>query len=157
MEFPLSLPDFLKIKGSTDTTMHMELPKNEFDNARFTQSIPLTVILLLMSDYQILKEMYGQGFVDQLEKELKNILVETTTANTGMHVEVFKVAPGEMALFIPHTAPSADIAYEYKLKSQNGLKQTMFRHTGLGIDLGMGYADVDSFEDSPQKKDFVLP
>lgn len=134
--------------------MHMELPKNFFSSFKATPQSPVMVTLILISDYQVLKEMYGNGFVDQLEKELKEILIQTAKAHTdSRNIQLLEVGPGEIALFLPHTQSPADTAYEYKLKAQNGLKSTMFRHTGLGIELGMGYATVTSMDELFRKKD----
>jgi diguanylate cyclase (GGDEF)-like protein len=103
------------------------------------------LILIAIKDYFILKEMYGQGFIDQLQYELKEALAITANDNNDCHdMEVLSVGPGEVAFIIPRKNALADIAYEYKLKAQNGLKRTMFNHTGLGIDLGMGFATVES-------------
>ncbi len=103
------------------------------------------LILIAIKDYFILKEMYGQGFIDQLQYELKEALAITASDNNDCgDMEVISVGPGEVAFVIPRKNALADIAYEYKLKAQNGLKRTMFNHTGLGIDLGMGFASVES-------------
>jgi EAL domain-containing protein (putative c-di-GMP-specific phosphodiesterase class I)/GGDEF domain-containing protein len=103
------------------------------------------LILIAIKDYFILKEMYGQGFIDQLQHELKEALAITANDNNDCRdMEVLSVGPGEVAFVIPRKSALADIAYEYKLKAQNGLKRTMFNHTGLGIDLGMGFASVES-------------
>tara|TARA_Y100001954_G_scaffold43747_2_gene45494 strand:+ start:39837 stop:42017 length:2181 start_codon:yes stop_codon:yes gene_type:complete len=96
------------------------------------------LILIAIKDYSILKEMYGISFIEQLEFELKQIL--TDSENTSNDNTLQHVGPGEMAILIPHKGNAADLAYKYKIQAQNGLKKTMYRQTGLGIDLGMGYA-----------------
>ena len=114
-----------------------------------TSNDGLSLILIAIKDYYILKEMYGNSFIDQLESKLSESLTEAVDENNVLYpgAEVMHVGPGEIAFVTPQSASSADLAYEYKLKAQNGLKQIMFRQTGLGIDLGMGYANIHSSRD----------
>lgn len=121
--------------------MHMELPGEALSKKRFSSNNSFTLILIAIKDYYILKEMYGASFIEQLEFELKQILT-LSASNTG-EVEVLSVGPGEVAFLSPQKSSPADAAYEFKIQAQNGLKKTMFRQTGLGIDLGMGYATFD--------------
>lgn len=144
------------LQTEEETAMHMELPTHFFADERLVTHTPLNIIVIHINDYQILKEMYGQGFIDQLEKELKEIVVETAHTNGDCTAtQVLNVSPGEVALIVPRKAPPADIAYEYKVKAQNGLKQTMFSQTGLGIELGMGYATLESIDSSPNNDCFA--
>ncbi|MBU4378989.1 MAG: GGDEF domain-containing protein [Pseudodesulfovibrio sp.] len=103
-----------------------------------------TLVLIAIKDYFILNEMYGQGFIQQLEHELKEAIASTAHENNDCrHMEAISVGPGQVSFIVPRTNAPADIAYEYKLKAQNGLKRTMFNHTGIGIDLGMGFATLE--------------
>ncbi|MEF2231942.1 MAG: bifunctional diguanylate cyclase/phosphodiesterase [Pseudodesulfovibrio sp.] len=122
--------------------MHMEVSGRRRDECPLA-SCDYTLILLAIKDYHILKEMYGQGFIEQLVHELKETLHESVSNNLDIaEKEVFHTGPGEVAFIAPQTSSPADLAYEFKIKAQNGLKQTMYRQTGLGIDLGMGYATI---------------
>ncbi len=115
-----------------DTTGHRQIPTNEF-----------VLILIAIKDYHILREMYGQGFIDQLVHELQATLSAFICHDNDLPgTEIFLAGLGEVAFVLPQNDSPADIAYEYKIKAQEGLKQTMYRQTGLGIDLGMGYATL---------------
>ncbi|WP_419787997.1 GGDEF domain-containing protein [Pseudodesulfovibrio sp.] len=122
--------------------MHMEVSTQRRDNPRITTR-DYTLILISIKDYHILREMYGQGFIDQLVHELRALLREWVSRDIdSKEKDVFATGPGEVAFITPQTTSPADLAYEFKIKAQNGLKQTMYRQTGLGIDLGMGYATI---------------
>lgn len=118
-------------------------------NGAFRGAVPahtdFALVLISIKDYYILNEMYGQGFIDQLESELRDTLTLTASEKNGStSVEAMNVGPGEVAFMVPQISAPADMAYEYRLQAQNGLKKTMYRQTGLGIDLGMGYATISS-------------
>jgi len=142
------LGKILKNWNATDqrTAMHMELPGSILASERFTLSKEYTLILIGIKDYYILKEMYGQGFIEQLEFELQENL--NKAINESFEAEAIAVAPGEVAFIVPQDSAPADIGYRYKIHAQDSLKKTMFRQTGLGIDLGMGYAAIDINQDS---------
>jgi EAL domain-containing protein (putative c-di-GMP-specific phosphodiesterase class I)/GGDEF domain-containing protein len=126
-----------------EADMHLELPDGILSDTRLAIPGGFALVLIAIKDYAILREMYGQGFIDQLQHELKETLSATANENNDCHdTEVLAVGPGEVCLIVPQKNAPADIAYEYKLKAQNGLKRTMFNHTGLGIDLGMGFAGI---------------
>ncbi len=123
----------------------MELNSQIYAGDRVTQISSAALIIIAIKDYYILNEMYGQSFIDQLEHELKETLEKTLHENNECcDIEVFKIGPGEFSFIVSQNANPADIAYKYKLQAQNGLKTTMFRQTGLGIDLGMGYASTET-------------
>lgn len=126
--------------------MHTELPQLLMGNERCGTSSQIALILIAIKDYSIFKEMYGINFIDQLEFELKQIL--TDSENIHKEDVLQHVGPGEMAILIPHNGNVADLAYKFKIQAQNGLKKTMYRQTGLGIDLGMGYALLNKGSDS---------
>lgn len=134
------------------TWAHPDVTDNLSHNHRSSQIIQsgypntdFALILITIKDYYILNEMYGQGFVDQLERELKETLSLTASENNGtVPIEAMEVGPGEVAFMVPLVTAPADMAYEYRLQAQNGLKKTMYRQTGLGIDLGMGYATINA-------------
>jgi diguanylate cyclase (GGDEF)-like protein len=136
--------------NSQEATMHMELPRAK------KKTLPgvgteCILILITIKDYHVLKEMYGQGFIDQVVHELRAILDESVSHDhTLPETEVFLTGPGEAAFVVPCTASPMDIAYEYKIKGQEGLKQTMYRQTGLGIDLGMGYVTISGIPSKVQ-------
>ena len=122
--------------------MHMEVSGRRRDQLP-PASCDYTLILIAIKDYHILKEMYGQGFIEQLVHELKITLRESVSSDIDIaEKDVFATGPSEVAFIAPQTSNPADLAYEFKIKAQNGLKQTMYRQTGLGIDLGMGYATI---------------
>ncbi|MBI9078134.1 MAG: EAL and GGDEF domain-containing protein [Pseudodesulfovibrio sp.] len=125
--------------------MHMELPIHVSNDARLNLAIPNILILITIRDYSILKEMYGQDFINLLEKELKATLADTAHKNNdSQHIQFFAINRGESAFLVQQRSAPADIAYEYKLQAQLDLKRTMLRQTGMGIELGMGYAKVES-------------
>jgi EAL domain-containing protein (putative c-di-GMP-specific phosphodiesterase class I)/GGDEF domain-containing protein len=131
--------------NAQEAEMNLRLPERVLPERCLDHQGCFALILIAIKDYFILKEMYGQGFIDQLQYELKEALATTACDNNDCRdMEVISVGPGEVAFVIPRKSALADIAYEYKLKAQNGLKRTMFNHTGLGIDLGMGFATVES-------------
>ncbi|WP_272699677.1 GGDEF domain-containing protein [Desulfovibrio sp. Fe33] len=109
-----------------------------------------TLILITIKDYVKLKEMYGQSFVDLLEKELGESLASTAAANKARNMRVIRPAAGKAAFLVPQDNNPADIAYEYKTQAQKDLEPTMLRHTGLGIDLGMGFAPIPIAPDNDQ-------
>lgn len=127
----------------------MELRSQFKAEDRLTQLSGASLILIAIKDYYILNEMYGRSFIDQLERELKDTLSKTLHENDSCSkIPVYRVGPGEFSFIVNDPAHPADIAYEYKLQAQNGLKAIMFRQTGLGIDLGMGYATTETNEHS---------
>lgn len=124
--------------------MHLEMPKSILNDYRVGTILTQTLVLISIRDYYTLREMYGQSFIDLLEKELTKTLTKTAKANNVRRTNVHNVGPGMTAFLVPQDNSPADIAYEYKIQAQNGLESIMLRHTGLGIDLGMGYASVPS-------------
>jgi len=106
-----------------------------------------TLVLITIRDYAKLREMYGQSFVDLLEKELGDSLAATAGGNKTHNLRLISPASGKAAFVVPQDNNPADIAYEYKIQAQKDLESTMLRHTGLGIDLGMGFATVSYLED----------
>jgi len=133
-----------KTLNNQEGAMHMELPIHILRDMQFNSAIPNTLILITIKDYYILKEMYGQDFIDQLENELKDTLADTANENNdSQDIQFFGVDCGEAAFLVPQRSTPADLAYEYKLQAQTGLNRTMLRQTGMGIELGMGYAEVD--------------
>lgn len=136
--------------------MHMELHSRIRANERLTHVSRAALILIAIKDYTILSEMYGHSFIDQLEHELKETLEKTLHENRECcSANVFRVGPGEYSFIIQQNSNPADIAYKYKLQAQDGLKATMFRQTGLGIDLGMGYSAIETKQLSPKDPVFV--
>ncbi|QJB58492.1 GGDEF domain-containing protein [Pseudodesulfovibrio sp. zrk46] len=131
--------------------MHMELPDQLLATKSLIPYQEQALILIAIKDYYILKEMYGEGFIEQLEFELKQNL---NISLGGSNSEAIKVGPGELAFVVPQTSAPADIGYKYKINAQDALKKTMFRQTGLGIDLGMGYATVNYTDETNSKIHF---
>lgn len=132
--------------------MHMELPEHLQARGLTGKYDRLTLVLIAIKDYNILKEMYGPSFVDQLDYELNQLL--GASGYNDRHREMIHVGPGEVAFITPHVESAADLAYEHKIRAQNGLKKTMFRQTGLGVDLGMGYAIIDVGKDQDIESHF---
>ncbi|BCS87268.1 GGDEF domain-containing protein [Pseudodesulfovibrio sediminis] len=131
--------------------MHQELPKHLHAQFRVGTTLTQTLVLITIRDYYTLREMYGQSFVDLLEKELKQSLTQTAAKNRTKQTHIQHVGPGITAFLVPQDNNPADTAYEYKIQAQNDMERTMLRHTGLGIDLGMGFALIphtktDSFD-----------
>lgn len=120
--------------------MHMQLPGHFLPKDLSGDQSRVTLVLLTIKDYNILKEMYGGGFINQLERELKRFLTESFNKN---ELQLLEVNPGETAFITPGHETPADIAYKYKIQAQNGLKNFMFRQTGLNIELDMGYSTLD--------------
>ena len=124
--------------------MHMILPNAKDKLSSLPNSTGCVLILLAITEYSTLSEMYGLDFVNQLEIELSTHLGKCLQENTPMLTpKVIKVGPGEVAFLVPRNHNPQDIAYEYKLQAQNGLKSIMYRYTGLGIDLGTGFTSFD--------------
>ncbi len=137
--------------------MHYEIPEHALLDRTVAHETGFTLVLITIRDYAILTEMYGQGFINQLEHELRDVLAATAQDNEDCRdMAVLKVGPGEMAFIMPRRNSPADMAYEYKLKAQNGLKRTMFNHTGIGIDLGMGFATLEAGGDDSPRFDAAL-
>ena len=107
-----------------------------------------TLVLITIRDYKTLREMYGHSFVDLLEKELAESLSATTVSNGSRAPRIINLEPGKKAFLVPQDNNPADIAYEYKIQAQKDLESIMLRHTGLGIDLGMGFSSVPVPHDS---------
>ncbi|WP_233490912.1 GGDEF domain-containing protein [Pseudodesulfovibrio indicus] len=122
----------------------MELPTELLSKFRRGSILTQTLILITITDYAKLREMYGQSFVDLLEKELRDSLAATAAGNSSRNTEILRLEAGKAALLVPQDNNPADIAYEYKIQAQKDLEPTMLRHTGLGIELGMGFAPVSS-------------
>ena len=127
--------------------MHTELPVDLLSRARKGPLLTQTLVLVTIRDYNKLREMYGQSFVDLLEKELKDSLAATAAGNNSRNTRVISLEAGKTAFLVPQDNNPADIAYEYKIQAQKDLESTMLRHTGLGIDLGMGFAAVTCSRD----------
>ncbi|BDQ32781.1 diguanylate phosphodiesterase [Pseudodesulfovibrio portus] len=127
--------------------MHMETPMSLQVDNRVRIDHAHTLVLISIRDYSTLREMYGQSFVDLLEKTLRETLAATAGKNDIRQIGIHNVGPGVAAFLVPRENNPADIAYEYKIQAQNGLENIMLRHTGLGIDLGMGYAAVPGMRD----------
>jgi diguanylate cyclase (GGDEF)-like protein len=127
--------------------MHTGLSVEMLTNLSTGALLTRTLVLITIRDYSKLKEMYGQSFVDLLEKELGDSLAATAAGNNARNLRVIRPAAGKAAFLVPQDNNPADIAYEYKTQAQKDLEPTMLRHTGLGIDLGMGFAPVSCQED----------
>lgn len=121
--------------------MHMVLPdiKERLSNIAYKSEYVL--IVLAITEYSTYADMYGPDFINQLEEALTCHL-EKSLKEQFPHLQstVFPTAPGERAFVVPQYNSPQDIAYEYKLQAQNSLKSIMYRYTGLGIDLGTGFA-----------------
>ncbi|WFS61006.1 EAL and GGDEF domain-containing protein [Pseudodesulfovibrio thermohalotolerans] len=130
--------------------MHTELPADILREIPTGPMLTRTLILITIKDYSKLKEMYGQNFVDLLEKELSDSLAATAAANKARNMRVIRPASGKAAFIVPQDNNPADIAYEYKTQAQKDMEPTMLRHTGLGIDLGMGFAPIPVAPDDGQ-------
>jgi len=125
--------------------MHMKLPDGSFTDDRIAQDTAFSLILIAIKDYHTLKDMYGPGFIGQLEKELRQSLTKEANSTCNRYnMEVMTVGPGEFSFIVPQKTPPADMAYEFKIQAQNGLKRLMFSQTGFGIDLSMGYATINA-------------
>lgn len=136
------MQNLVATEHETNLPMNYPDPTHMKEGAERTPSFAL--ILIAINDYNILKEMYGQGFIDQLEQELRQSLEKTVNdGNECCAPVVMIVGHGEVAILLANRTSPADMAYEYKLQAQNSLKTTMIRHTGLGIDLGMGYSSLN--------------
>ena len=122
--------------------MHMEIPASILKDYKAKTILTQTLVLISIRDYDTLREMYGHSFIELLGKSLSETLAETARKNNVRKTNIHNVAPGMAAFLVPQDNNPADIAYEYKIQAQNGLESIMLRHTGLGIDLGMGYASV---------------
>jgi len=122
--------------------MHLELPEHVLTDFRLDTLNTQTLIIITIRDYFTLREMYGQGFVDRLENELKASLSQTTKNNNASKIQIHHVGPGVTAFLVPQDSAPADIAYGYKVQARQALEGVMLRHTGIGIDLGMGFASV---------------
>lgn len=131
--------------------MYMQLSGHVLAKDLSCDNSQLALVLIAIKDYYILKEMYGSSFITQLEMEFEQILSES---DHDEEMKIIKVGPGEFAFLPPGPNAPADVAYEYKIRAQNGLKNTMFRQTGLGIDLGMGYAPLDLSGEKPIENQF---
>lgn len=125
-----------------DRPMHMEISDKIIADFHVGTILTQTLVLITIRDYFTLREMYGESFVELLEKELNTILKKTANSNNARNINIHTAGPGMTAFLVPQDNSPADIAYEYKIQAQNGLEAIMLRHTGLGIDLGMGYASV---------------
>ena len=123
--------------------MHLELTKLRRNDIGIDLP-PRTLVLISIRDHATLREMYGQTFIDLLDKTLVDTLAATAKANDAQQTVIHGVGPGTAAFLVPRDNNPADTAYEYKIQAQNGLENIMLRHTGLGIDLGMGYASVQA-------------
>lgn len=126
----------------TEDAMHLELPEHVLTDFRLDTLNTQTLIIITIRDYFTLREMYGQGFVDRLENELKASLSQTTKNNNASKIQIHHVGPGVTAFLVPQDSAPADIAYGYKVQARQALEGVMLRHTGIGIDLGMGFASV---------------
>lgn len=122
--------------------MHLELPEYVLTDFNLDTVNTQTLVLITIRDYYTLREMYGQGFVDRLEKELKNSLHQTAKTNNTNGIQTHNVGPGVTAFLAPQDSNPADIAYGYKVQARMALEGIMLRHTGIGIDLGIGFASV---------------
>ena len=127
--------------------MYLEQPNDLLPTLRVKTFVIQALILITIRDYNKLKEMYGQSFVDLLVKELKESLTSTARSNNSRTPRFLCADPGKVAFLVPQDNNPADIAYEYKIQGQKDLESTMLRHTGLGIDLGMGFASITSPQD----------
>lgn len=131
--------------------MHMLLPKHILTKDMPGDYSQLTLVLLTIKDYNILKEMYGGGFIKQLESELKRFLIETYSDS---ELQLLEIGPGETAFITSSQDAPADIAYKHKMQAQNGLKNFMFRQTGLNIELNMGYSTLDLSQERHNENHF---
>lgn len=123
--------------------MHYELPKNIADLFRPIPMLTQTLVMITIRDYATLRDMYGQSFVDILEKQMTETLTEAIKSNIQSRKSLlYNAGPGVVVFLVPQDNNPADIAYEYKIQAQNGMESIMLRHTGLGIDLSMGFASA---------------
>nr|WP_287410333.1 bifunctional diguanylate cyclase/phosphodiesterase [Pseudodesulfovibrio sp.] len=122
--------------------MHQELPEYVLTDFNLDTIHTQTLVLITIREYFTLREMYGQDFVDRLEKELRTSLYQTAKNNKTTTIQTHKVGPGVTAFLVPQDSNPADIAYGYKVQARIALEGIMLRHTGIGIDLGMGFASV---------------
>nr|WP_321257355.1 bifunctional diguanylate cyclase/phosphodiesterase [uncultured Pseudodesulfovibrio sp.] len=122
--------------------MHLKLPEYVLTDFKLDTIHTQTLVLITIRDYFTLREMYGQSFVDHLENELKASLQQTAKNNNTNSIQTNKIGPGVTAFLVPQDSNPADIAYGYKGQARMALGAIMLRHTGIGIDLGMGFASV---------------
>lgn len=134
------------IKPSEEDSMHMVLSENSALHTHLKKYHTSNLLLVIIRDYALFKEMYGNEFVGQLDRELKNSLIRTAGLRYEENsVSVISLTPGEYVLICPNGEMGfgdnlGDIAYSFKLQAQNALKRTMLKWTGIGIELGMGYS-----------------
>lgn len=131
-----------KKRKEAESIMHLEMPQSILTDNRINTALPQTVVVISIKDYATLREMYGQSFIDLLSRTLNDALAATAKENNVRRITIHDVGPGMAAFLVPQDNNPADIAYEYKIQAQNGLENIMLRQTGIGIDLGMGYASV---------------
>ncbi|WP_147821343.1 GGDEF domain-containing protein [Salidesulfovibrio onnuriiensis] len=130
--------------------MHMALSDSTALQAQLKCFHSSNLLFVIIRDYALFKEMYGNDFVGQLDRELNDSLVKTAQEQYGESgVSVFTQSPGEYILLCPDEGDGeggnlCDIAYAFKLQAQNAMKRTMLKWTGLGIELGIGYSCIES-------------
>jgi len=131
-----------------EDSMHMVLSESSSLHTQLKHYSTSNLLLVIIRDYILFKEMYGNDFVGQLDRELKDSLVQTARERyEKSNVSVISLAPGEYVLIWPDGGMDlgdnlGDIAYAFKLQAQNAMKRTMLKWTGIGIELGMGYSHI---------------
>ncbi|WP_319543877.1 GGDEF domain-containing protein [uncultured Pseudodesulfovibrio sp.] len=140
------LPEKIRaiFSAKTEDAMYLELPEHILTDFNHKTIMTQTLVLITIREYFTLREMYGQGFVDRLETELGSSLSQTSKLNNTGEIQIHKVGPGVTALLVPQDSNPADIAYGYKVQARLAMEGMMLRNTGIGIDLGMGFASISS-------------
>lgn len=144
------------VKGNA---MHFELANDSSILHKVNQQQNSYLLLVSIRDFRLFKEMYGDDFVSQLDKELRNSLtVSAQEHQQCSEASVVMVGNGEYALVWPcNSMPESklgDLAYAFKLKAQNAMKRTMLKWTGLGIELGLGVSRISANNDFSWDRSF---
>lgn len=132
--------------------MHLVLSEKSSLLQSMDEKTNSNLLLVIIRDYRLFKQMYGNDFVGQLDRELRDSLEKAAHEQRQCaSSSVVAVGSGKYALVWPCGGMSqkglGDLAYSFKLKAQNALKRTMLKWTGLGIELGMGYSIIEAGSD----------
>lgn len=140
-----------RLKLSLFSEAKMSLNLQEFCNGSVFQHL----ILLRISDYHLLKALFGKRLVEFVRQQTKSLLQNYLTRDSDycsgdlQHIGFTELEPGEYLLLQKHNQQAAndeflELAYSLKFKIQNELKQSFLAQTGQSIHIQLGYAQFYS-------------
>ncbi|TIH18586.1 GGDEF domain-containing protein [Marinifilum sp. JC120] len=105
----------------------------------------LNILYFAIQDFPILSAMYGSEWAYQLEKGISSAIIEEGKENLHHNdFHIFSFNAGEFFLLDPtetkHTLSLQELAYQFKVNTENKLRIDQIGRTGNNITINSGYS-----------------